>query len=260
MKATVERVARPVQIWLDTARMEIPLILAIVILASCVGTLTGFGISTIMIPVLLLFYPLPQTLLFVGIIHWFGDIWKLVLFRQGVRWKLIVSFGLAGIAAGIVGASLVFSIPGEVLSRILGVFLIVYVVYLFAKSAFRIKPSTTACVVGGGLSGFLAGIFGMGGAVRGMFLTAFDLPKAVYLATAGAIALIVDTTRLATYVAVGARLPSLLLWGLLVFVPASFLGARIAQLVVDKIPQAHFRKVVAAFLFLVGVKLLLFPG
>ena len=181
--------------------MEIPLILVIVIVASCVGTMTGFGTSTIMVPAILLLYPLQQTLLFVGIIHWFGNIWKLILFRKGFQWKLILSFGITGIAATFLGASLVFNIPTAVLSRILGSFLIVYVIYLFARSSFKIKQSIFAGACGGALSGFLAGLFGIGGAVRGLFLTSFDLPKAVYIVTAGAIALIIDTTRLTTYFA-----------------------------------------------------------
>lgn len=239
--------------------MEIPLFLCIVIIASCIGTMTGFGTSTIMVPIVLLFYSVPQTLLFVGIIHWFGNIWKLILFKKGFQWRLILSFGVPGIAATFLGASLMFNISTAVLSRILGSFLIIYVIYLFAKSSFKIKQSLFAGACGGALSGFLAGLFGMGGAVRGLFLTSFDLPKAVYIATAGAIALIIDTTRLTTYFAKGARLPTLLLWGLPIFIPASFIGAKIAQRIVDKIPQEHFRKVVAVFLFLAGIKLLLLP-
>lgn len=239
--------------------MEIPLLLVVVLIASGVGTLTGFGTSTIMVPILLLFYPLPQTLLFVGIIHWFGDIWKMLLFRRGFQWKLILSFALPGILAAWLGASLVFDVSSELLSRILGVFLILYVVYLFVKSSFQIKPTLPAAACGGALSGFLAGIFGIGGAVRGMFLTAFNLPKEVYIATAGAIALVIDTTRLTTYVSKGTRLEDLLLWGLLLFVPASFVGAKIAKGIVDKIPQEHFRKVVAAFLLAAAIKLLLWP-
>ncbi len=238
--------------------MEIVFLLAVTIIASFIGTMTGFGTSTIMVPALLLFYPVPQTLLFVGVIHWFGDIWKLLLFRKGFQWKLILSFGIPGIAATFLGASLVFNIPGAVLSRILGTFLIGYVFYLFLKSSFKIKPSLFTGTCGGALSGFLAGIFGIGGAVRALFLSAFDLPKAVYLSTAGAIALIIDTTRLTTYLYNGVRLKHLLSWGLIVFIPASFLGARIAKHIVEKIPQQAFRKVVSIFLLLVGIKLLLF--
>ncbi len=88
---------------------------------------------------------------------------------------------------------------------------------------------------------------------------AFDLPKEVYIVTAGAIALIIDTTRLTTYFREGARFEQLPPWGLIVFIPASFLGAKIAKSVVNKIPQQYFRKVVAVFLLLVGIKLILLP-
>ena len=240
--------------------MEIPLIILLVIIASGVGTMTGFGTSTIMVPVMLLFYPVPQTLFFVGIIHFFGNVWKLLLFRKGVRWRLILSFGIPGIAATYLGASLVFSVSQTVLSRVLGGFLILYVVYLFAKSSFKVRPSLLYGACGGALSGFLAGVFGIGGAVRGMFLTAFDLPKAVYIATAGSIALFIDATRLTTYFTQGARLEKLLLYGLPLFIPASFLGAAVAKRIVDRIPQQHFRKIVAVFLLLMGIKLFLLPG
>jgi len=240
--------------------MEIPLIILLVIIASGVGTMTGFGTSTIMVPVMLLFYPVPQTLFFVGIIHFFGNVWKLLLFRKGVRWRLILSFGIPGIAATYLGASLVFSVSQTVLSRVLGGFLILYVVYLFAKSSFKVRPSLLYGACGGALSGFLAGVFGIGGAVRGMFLTAFDLPKAVYIATAGSIALFIDATRLTTYFTQGARLEKLLLYGLPWFIPASFLGAAVAKRIVDRIPQQHFRKIVAVFLLLMGIKLFLLPG
>jgi len=236
--------------------LEVVAILISVVAGSAVGTLTGFGLSTVMIPVMVLFFPLPETLLFVGIIHWFGDIWKLVLFREGIRWRLILSFGVPGIFATILGAWLVFEVSGEVLSHVLGVFLLLYVLLLFAKNTFRIMDNPMTGAIGGALSGFCAGIFGMGGTIRSMFLLAFNLPKTVYLATAGAIALAVDTSRLVTYISKGTRLDARLLWGMLLFVPASFLGARLAKRVVDRIPQHQFRRVIAVFLLGVAIKLL----
>ena len=240
--------------------MELLLILILVIVASAIGTLTGFGLSTVMIPVMVLSFPMAETLLFVGLIHWFNDLWKLVLFREGIRGKLILSFGIPGIIATILGAHLVFTVPGTVLPRILGVFLIAYVAFLFAKSAFKVRQSAFAGAVGGMLSGFFAGVFGMGGAIRALFLSAFDLPKAVYLATAGAIAIAIDTPRLATYLWQGTRIGPLLFWGMILFVPASFLGARLGKELLDRIPQEHFRKIVAAFLLIVGIRLLIRPA
>ena len=239
--------------------MDIVLIAALTLLASTVGTFTGFGTSTIMVPVLAAFLPLPQVLLLVGIIHWFGDIWKILLFRSGARWTLILLFGGTGIVASVIGGLLVFQTPEGVLARALGAFLLVYVAFIFAKPRFKVPQTTLTAISGGLLHGFAAGIFGMGGAVRGAFLAAFDLPKAVYILTSGAIGLIVDSGRIATYWSQGASFETRLLWGLLLFVPVSFAGAKIAERIVERVPQERFRVVVAVFLGLVALQLLLFP-
>jgi len=238
--------------------MEILSITILTIIAGGVGTLTGFGTSTIMVPVLLLYFPLPQTLLLVGIIHWFGDIWKIALFRKGMNWRLILLFGIPGALFTFFGARLVFSVPETLLSQILGGFLLAYVTFLFAKPSFKFTQTPFTAITGGVLSGFFAGIFGVGGAIRGAFLSVFDLKKAVYISIAGAIGLAIDTARIATYVSSGAMLPNQLWRGLLVFIPASLLGAQLAKKIVDTIPQENFRTVVAVFLLIVGVKLLFF--
>jgi len=238
---------------------EILLIAVLTIIASWVGTLSGFGSSTVLVPVLLIFYPLPETLLLAGILHWFNDIWKVSLFRKGIKWKLILSFGIPGMLATIFGASLIFSAPEEILSRVLGAFLVAYALYLLVQHKFKVPTSIPTAVTGGALSGFFAGIFGLGGAIRIDFLTAYNLPNVVYIATAGAIGLVVDSTRVVTYLAEGSLMDQGLWFGLLLFVPASFLGAKLAQKMVKKIPQKQFRLVIALFLLVAGVKFLFLP-
>ena len=105
----------------------------------------------------------------------------------------------------------------------------------------------------------MAGIFGMGGAVRSLFLSAFNLPKEVYIVTGAAIAVIIDATRLITYLFNGSRLNRETMWAMLLFIPVSFLGARIAKNIVNKIPQKYFRTIIAVFLFVMAVKLLIYP-
>jgi uncharacterized membrane protein YfcA len=128
------------------------------------------------------------------------------------------------------------------------------------RGRFQVPETTVTAVTGGALYGFAAGIFGIGGAVRGAFLSAFDLPKAVYIATAGAIGLVIDSGRIVTYWWEGAEIGSRLLWGLLLFVPVSLAGAKVAERIVEKIPHDRFRTVVAVFLCLIGLKLLLLPS
>lgn len=239
--------------------MEILLIALLTLAASTIGTITGFGTSTVMIPILVMFLSPIDAIFLVAIIHWFGDIWKVVLFRKGFNFKLIALFGITGLLMSYIGAMVTLEVDSSVLLRILGVFFVIYAVFLLLKSKLKIPAGNISAVTGGALSGFFAGMFGIGGAIRGMFLSAFDLPKAVYIATAGAIGLFVDATRILTYFTAGVKLSDQLLWGLLIFIPVSFFGAKIAKKFVDKIPQEKFRMFVMIFLLLIGVKLIFMP-
>ncbi|MBI3115273.1 MAG: sulfite exporter TauE/SafE family protein [Candidatus Kerfeldbacteria bacterium] len=227
--------------------------------ASVVGTVTGFGTSTIMIPVLVGFLAPVEAIFLVSIIHWFGDLWKVTLFRRGFSFRLLLLFGVVGLATSYVGASVTLGANAALLLRGLGAFLIAYALLVVFQSRFRVPAGNAAALGGGALSGFFAGLFGIGGAIRAVFLSAFGLPKAVYIATAGAIGLLVDSMRIVTYAAGDAMLPNRLWWGLLLLIPVSFFGARVAKRVVERIPERRFRLAVAFFLALVGLKLIVLP-
>lgn len=235
------------------------LLCILTLFASILGTATGFGTSTVMVPFLVLFTPLPITLLFVGIIHLCGDIWKIILFRSGFNWRLVLGFGIAGVIGSYFGATLALGAGELPLKRVLGVFLILYVVFLFFKRKWALPKNNASAVSGGLLSGLFAGFFGVGGAVRGAFLTAFDLPKSVYIITSGIIALFIDITRVTRYLTGGTSLNPELLYALLACIPLSFAGAFIAKKVIDRIPQKIFRMFVGVFIGLVGIKLVIFP-
>lgn len=205
--------------------MEIIYIGLLTLIAATVGTVTGFGTSTIMIPVLVIFLPPVEVIFLVAIIHWFGDIWKVALFRKGIDFKLISLFGIVGLATSYIGAFVSLGANEEIFLRLLGVFLACYSIFLIFQSKLKVRAGPGTALSGGALSGFFAGMFGIGGAIRGMFLSAFDLPKAVYIATAGAIGLIVDATRITAYLAGGVTLARELWLGLPVFYTCFFSGS-----------------------------------
>src|SRR3989344_6736333 len=104
--------------------MDLILLSALTLIASIVGTLAGFGTSTIMLPILLLFIPYPVALLFVGIIHFFDDLWEIILFRRAVNWKLLLGFGVPGVIASTIGARLSVTEPDTILLKLLGALII----------------------------------------------------------------------------------------------------------------------------------------
>lgn len=239
--------------------MEILTLVIFTFIASAIGTTTSFGTSTFMVPVLGFFYPLSITLLFSGIIHWFGNLWKMHFFRSGAKIKLILLFGIPGIIASYFGAQLIPDISEVLLSRLLGIFFILYVLFLFKNKDWKISANTPSALIGGILSGFSSGIFGVGGAIRAAFLSAYDLKKVSFIFTAGAIGIFIDTGRIVKYVLDGVRLENNLLIALALAIPASFLGGYAGRKISDKIPEKKFRTVIAIALLLMALKYIIWP-
>jgi len=240
--------------------MEIIWIGVLTLLSSIIGTVSGFGISTIMVPVILIFLPLPETLLLVGLIHWFGDIWKMLLFKHGFDKKLLIYFGVPGVLMAILGGLIVVDIPEKLASQLVGLILTSYVIFAALKPKFKLKEKPSTAILGGMSSGFLGGVTGVGGgALRAAILTAFNIPKSTYIFTSGILGALMDAGRISAYIFSGVKIQSSHLWGFLLFIPASFLGAEIAKKMVYKISQKTFKKIIGIFLLLLGLKLLVFP-
>lgn len=231
------------------------MISGLTVVASIIGTATGFGISTIMVPVLSLWIPFGQVLLLVGIVHLANDLWKILLFRTGVRWRFIATFGLAGIAASFLGGWLSRFASDVPAKRLLGAFLLLYVIFLFVDRRWRLPQTRRTAVAGGISSGLVAGVFGMGGAVRSAFLLSFDLPKAVYLFTSGVLAFAIDVARISGYLSGGTWLSRLHWISVAAAVPVSLIGAWTAKRLVERIPQGGFRTFIAVFLLAIGIRL-----
>ncbi len=224
--------------------------------ASAIGTVSGFGTSTILVPFLSLFYPFSEVLLFAGVIHLVGNVWRVLFFRKGIRMHLVFFFGIFGAMASYLGSRFSFLIPKIMFYVILGSFFVLYALFLLVCTRFKIAPTRTSSAIGGLISGFISGLFGVGGPVRAMFLTAFNLEKSVYLATVGLIGLFIDSVRVGGYLIGGSMLTTQQWILLMACIPCSFLGAGLAKKIVNKIPQSIFKKVVAGFLLCSGVYML----
>ncbi len=146
-----------------------------------------------------------------AVIHWFNDNWNLPIFKRGLGPGLILAFSIIGALSDFLGASLFLKAPSDLLSGVLGLFLRSYVLLLYLRPSFKIVPTTTSAAAGGASAGFLAGIFGISEEITCTLLSAFDIPKASYTTTAGAVSLVVDSSRIVIYTSGRLRLEPLLL-------------------------------------------------
>ena len=232
--------------------MEILFFLAAFI-SEIVGTIAGFGSSTVFLPLAVLFVDFKTALTLVALFHIFGNLGRVGFFRHGLDKNMLIRFGLPSVALTLLGALLVSVIPQTLLKGLLGIFLVCYSLMIFWKENYKVKPTLINTLVGGGASGFLAGLIGTGGALRGAFLTGFGLPKDKYIATAAAIALAVDLTRIPVYLSSG-FLENKYYWYIPLLLIIALLGSFAGKQIVGRIPQKKFTKLVLKAILLIGLK------
>ena len=225
-------------------------------LSEIVGTIAGFGSSTIFLPISLFFVDFKTALILVAIFHLFGNIVRITFFKHGLNKKIIFVFGVPSILLSLLGASLVGILPQSALKVILGVFLISISASFLIRPQLKLSTNTGMVLAGGSISGFITGLVGTGGALRATFLTGFNLEKAKYIATAASIALGTDLTRIPVYISQGFLAEQYYYYIPILFVMAisgSFLGKKI----VTKINQEKFKKIVLIVIILVSIKFVL---
>lgn len=230
------------------------LFFALAIISEIVGTIAGFGSSTVFLPFALLFFDFQTALILVAIFHIFGNVARLNFFKSGLDKKLLFKFGIPSVVLTVLGALLVNQLPQGALKGALGLFLLLFGIFSLIRKVPPIRSTTFRVALAGGSSGFLAGLIGTGGALRGAALNAFGTPKVHYIATAAAIALAVDVTRIPIYFSQG-FLAAEYYWYLPVLFVAAIIGSLIGKRIIHKVPQKHFKTIVAVAITLVGIKL-----
>jgi len=224
--------------------------------AAIAATLAGFGSSTLLIPVALLFMDPKTGVFLVACFHLFNNIFRVRFFWNRIDFGTFIRFGIPSVLFAFVGALLITVVPVGALKQGIAIFLILFSIFSLLNPQFSVRKSAGNAVLGGGLSGLLAGLIGLGGAIRSTFLITFKLPKEVYVGTAAMIALVVDLTRIPTYLITGivqdASRYLLLPWLFL----SAYVGVRIGKILLKRIRQETFRTIVLAVILLVGIRLL----
>lgn len=224
----------------------------IALLSEVVGTVAGFGSSVFFVPLAGLFFDFRQVLALTSILHVFSNAAKLLLFGKHTRMRLLLLLGVPSLAAVIAGAYLSTKLQFKFDELILGLFLIAFSVFFFWNPDAKISATKPNTVSIGGLAGFMAGLIGTGGALRGLALAAFDLEKNVFVATSAAIDSGVDFSRMIIYLRNGYLAPNSLgyIAGLVLI---AFLGSYVGKITLGHLEQKYFRKMVLAFVFIIGL-------
>ena len=227
------------------------LFLALALLAEIAGTVGGFGSSTFFVPVANFFFDFQSVLAITALFHLFSNASKLSLFRSGIDRHLLIVMGVPAVLCAMLGGLATPYVPVAVLKTLLGLFLVVMSAWLLLRPAWQLRANMPTAVTGGALSGAMAGMIGTGGAVRGLALAAFDLPKEVFVATSAAIDMGIDLSRATAYFGNRYLHAHDLVWLPLLAVVA-LAGTWIGRMLLRHMPQAVFRRVALVLVFVIG--------
>lgn len=249
---------------------EYALIAVCTFFASLISFYSGFGLGTLLMPIVAIFLPLPVAIGLTAIVHLLHNLLKSMLLWEAVDWKIAIPFGSAALLASIPGALLlkelsefapvkkytIFSINGEIsiLHIAIGLLLIVFATLeAMPNKIFEIKN----LVFGGILSGFFGGLSGNQGAFRSAFLIRAHLDKETFIGTNATIATVVDIVRLIVYgLTFGQLLEGIdkpFLWGA---IGGALGGVCLGMILLRKVTIAFIQKVIIALLYFLGIFLI----
>ncbi len=227
------------------------LFILLALIAEILGTGGGFGSSVFFIPIAAFFLDFHSVLGITAVFHVSSNLTKIFMFRKGVDKKLILYLGIPAVIAVLLGAYFSKYVVSSGLEVALAIFLIISSIVFLLVKTITIKPTKLNSVIGGVLSGGIAGLIGTGGAIRGITLTSFKLSSAVFIATSAIIDLGVDASRAVVYWYNGfLHAHDLYLIPLLAI--ASVVGTFIGKKLLTRISDEKFRVIVLVLIIITG--------
>ena len=221
------------------------------IVAAGIAAVAGFGIGSVLTPILATESGTKLAVAAIAIPHFVGTAQRYWKLRRHVDRHVLL--GLAGALAHV-------WISSRILSAVFGALLVLAAIFEFTGWVERIHWGRTGAWVAGTLSGALGGLVGNQGGIRSAAMLGFDVPKESFVATATAIALFVDAARLPVYLVT--QWNDLLdAWPkILAATIGVVIGTALGTRLLGRIPTTIFRKVVAVVLLALGVFMLFVGG
>lgn len=257
--------------------MEYIIVAVASLIVAALTLFSGFGLGTLLMPVLVLFFPVEIAVAATAIVHLANNIFKGILVGKHANFKVLIRFAIPAVIAAFPGALLLTALSGMkswwewsagsslfqilpvnfVIALLMIIFAFVELLPYFEKMTIKQKWLP----VGGVLSGFFGGISGHQGALRSAFLSKSGLTREGFIGTSVLTAIMVDLSRLLVYGVTffnsktdlfnEPKMKGILLAGILAAFAGSFIGTRL----IKKITMRHIQIIVGVMLLLLALAL-----
>ena len=232
-------------------------LLCVSVAAGAVASVAGFGIGSLLTPLLALHVGTKTAVAAVSVPHLIGTFIRFWRLRAHLDRSVLWRFGLTSAAGGLAGALLNASAPSPALAVVLGALLVFAGAAQLTGHAQRWRLKGSLAWVAGAASGLFGGLVGNQGGIRSAAMLGLDLTKERFVATATAIALCVDAARMPVYVVVE-REQVAAIWPLLLLATVGVVaGTLVGERLLARVSERRFRQVVGAIILLLGIATLI---
>lgn len=230
------------------------------ILAGAIASVTGFGIGSILTPLLAIRAGTKLSVAAVSIPHLMATALRFLRMSEHVDKRVFLSFGITSALAGLLGALLHARFNSTILSYILGTLLVFAGIMGITGLSKRMRFEGPAAWAAGALSGAFGGLVGNQGGIRSAAMLGMRVSKESFVATATAIALIVDGARMPVYAVMQWR-QALEIWPMILLaIIGVVIGTLAGERILRQIPEPVFRRLVGVIILTLGIFLFVHPG
>jgi uncharacterized membrane protein YfcA len=236
--------------------MTAALVFVAAILGGAIAALSGFGIGSVLTPLLALSAGTKDAVVAVSIPHLVATAMRFWTLRHKIDRQLLKNFGIASAAGGLLGALLGSRFSSPILAYILGGLLVFAGFTGLTGLSNKMRFGKKVAWLGGALSGLLGGLVGNQGGIRSAAMLGFDLEAKTFVATATAIALIVDGARMPIYFFTSPETVHRLGAWIAIMVAGVVIGTLAGGRVLVRIPEIYFRRLVSLLILGLGIVML----
>ena len=241
-------------------------------MASGLTLFSGFGLGTLLMPVLALFFPVDLAIALTAVVHLGNNLFKLALLGRYADKGMAVRFGVPALLASFLGARTLlwlihlspfysYHLGGREfhllpVKLIVALLIIIFALMEFVPALSRLSFAGKYLFLGGILSGFFGGLSGLQGALRSAFLIRSGLSTEGFIATGVVVACLVDVPRILVY----ASHFSAIAYGgsrllLLAAVASAWAGAFLGSRLIKRVTMGLVQNLVALMLLMVAAAL-----
>ena len=227
------------------------------VVAGATASVVGFGIGSLLTPLLSVRFGTDVAVALVAIPHAAGGLLRGWRLRRAIDRAVVLRFGLLSAAGGLAGALLHGWLGGPTLTRTLGALLVLTSVAGLTGFTSRWHPHGAVVWILGGVSGFFGGVVGNQGGLRAAALSAFGLAPVAFVATSTVTGVLVDVARTPIYVwRMSGELAVLFPW-VIALTAGVVVGTLAGERLLFGLAPERYRAIVSAAIGIVGFWLLM---